>query len=116
MPPILWSFVIFIFSIVSFDEKVPIEVGCFDKTAHFLEYGILAFLMIRSMYSRVRISYAKSFLFTLILGGGYGILLELVQRFIPAREASLYDIAANFAGVISGIVLGGLYYGRNKTF
>jgi VanZ family protein len=47
----------------------------------------------------------KCILFILILGWGYGILMELVQFAIPGREPSVLDAAANVAGVLFGITL-----------
>ena len=114
IPPVFWAAVILVFSVVPYSQDIPIEIGPFDKVGHFFGYAILAILMIRGIYYNRSFSHVRSFLFTLILGGGYGILMELVQRFIPGREAALDDIVANFAGIIFGIILGGLYYGRNK--
>ncbi|MFH1552969.1 MAG: VanZ family protein, partial [Candidatus Omnitrophota bacterium] len=84
----------------------PLAIGYFDKVAHFFEYAFLAALIVRSMRRTGRLSGMKISLFTLILSGGYGIVMELLQRFVPGRDASLYDVVANAAGTIFGIILG----------
>ncbi len=62
--------------------------------------------MTRAIYRVEGFSPLKNHLFTLILGSGYGIVMELMQRFIPGREASAGDVAANITGVVFGILLG----------
>jgi len=105
-PAAIWAVVILFFSIFPTNSPEMITRGYIDKIAHFLEYFILAALMVKA-YGRVgNFTFRKSLSFTLILGGVYGILLELAQIPVPGRHAELYDAAANMIGIISGVILG----------
>ncbi|MDP8299974.1 MAG: VanZ family protein [Candidatus Tantalella remota] len=104
--PVVWAGVVLFFSVLPYKGPIQLTVGYFDKMAHFFEYTVLAALLMRGV-SYYSISFqAKSALFTLILGGGYGILMELVQRLVPGRDASMGDVGANVAGTVFGIILG----------
>ena len=105
-PPIIWAVVICFFSVFPTGNLEMISIGYADKVAHFLLYFILGALMIKA-YGRIEgLTFRKSLSFTLILGGVYGILLELVQIPVPGRNAEVYDVAANIIGIVSGIILG----------
>lgn len=67
-----------------------------DKLAHFLAYGVMGVLASLSVKSISK----KVLLFILIIG--LGILLELLQFYIPGRSASLFDIIANTLGAVAG--------------
>ena len=106
VPTLIWGTVILIFSILPFKAGLPLTVGYFDKMAHFFEYTLLGVLVLRGIYRTGRDLGLENILLTLILAGGYGILMELVQRLVPGRQASMGDVAANVAGIVFGIVLG----------
>ncbi|MBU0683319.1 MAG: VanZ family protein [Candidatus Omnitrophota bacterium] len=108
VPSFVWAFILFFFAVITFNAGALSSVNNVDKMAHFIEYLVLAFLVMRVFSCEKQLALQKSVLFTLILSGGYGILLELVQHFIPAREASLDDVFFNFVGVIAGITAGKL--------
>ncbi|RKY42869.1 MAG: hypothetical protein DRP85_01530 [Candidatus Makaraimicrobium thalassicum] len=112
IPTFVWASVILVFSLLPYNRHLPLTVGYFDKVAHFFEYAVLALLMSRGMRGAGSFFFAKNFSFALILGGGYGIVMELAQHFVPGRAADIYDAAANIAGVICGVVLGELILWR----
>lgn len=105
-PASVWVFVILVFSVLPYKAHPPLTIGHLDKAFHFFEYTLLAFLAVRGLFSMGVVLSPKNALFTLILSGGYGIVLELVQLFVPGRSASLHDAAANVAGAVFGILLG----------
>ena len=107
MPVILWAPIILFFSVLP-ARKIPlITVQHLDKAFHFFEFAILAFLMMRSFYRDIEHPLReKHVLFTLISGSAYGIVLELLQHFVPGRDAAAGDVVANIAGIIFGILLG----------
>lgn len=105
-PTLMWAVVILVFSILPYKTHIPITVGHFDKMAHFFEYTVLAVLIARGLYGIGGDFTLRNLLLTLILGSGYGILMELVQHFVPGRDASAGDVAANIAGIVFGIILG----------
>ncbi|MGB2630069.1 MAG: VanZ family protein [Candidatus Omnitrophota bacterium] len=106
-PAAAWALLILVLSIMPGEIIPDVEVAHSDKIAHFLIYTVLAVLMVRGYYYWSSNNIApKIILFMLILGGGYGILMELVQRYVPGREPSLLDAASNLGGVFAGLILG----------
>lgn len=81
-------------------ESVPAP-GLWDKAGHALAYGALA--------TAGGIGY-RGLRAVLLLGLGlllFGAALELVQAFLPGREASLHDLLANAIGIALGSLLAG---------
>ncbi|MFH1665631.1 MAG: VanZ family protein [Candidatus Omnitrophota bacterium] len=103
-----WFFAILLLSLLPGRAFPSVDIDNFDKIVHILEYFILAVLIIVTMYYTDVFERRKIYLFTLISGVLYGILLELVQRFVPGRTMSLFDALFNVAGVILGIIFGKL--------
>ncbi|MDP9236635.1 MAG: VanZ family protein [Chloroflexota bacterium] len=74
-----------------------------DKVAHFGEYGVLAFLLAGATRR-----YAGGRLTPLLLAAcvavcmAYGASDEFHQRFVPGRDASLDDLAADAVGSVAG--------------
>lgn len=60
-----------------------------DKITHFLMYFLLSFFL-QKEYSRND----KTFIFAV----SYGILMEIIQFFIPYRSFEFFDILANSLG------------------
>jgi len=107
IPTVLWVAVILFFAVLPYRKLPALTVGHFDKVAHFFEYAILSALLMRSFYyDYSSLTLARSSFFTLILGGGYGIVMELVQHFVPGRCPSMGDAVANITGVFVGLILG----------
>ncbi|MDP8258633.1 MAG: VanZ family protein [Candidatus Aadella gelida] len=108
VPSILWALIILMFSTLPLDGKFPLLVGNFDKLAHFCEYLVLSALILRGSYRTWGHPMAKNIAFALISACVYGIVMELIQAFIPGREMELQDILYNLSGAIFGIMLGRL--------
>lgn len=70
-----------------------------DKLAHMVAFFVLAFLAHGSWPDS-----AFDWKFILPLAA-YGLILELLQNFIPARYFSVLDILADLAGIILYILL-----------
>lgn len=88
-----------VFSIFSFDPTP--NPGQSDKLKHFFAYAVLGLLAVASApqtLSRFGAPWAVA-VFAL---GAWGVCLELVQSTLPAREASVYDAAANLIGAAGG--------------
>jgi VanZ family protein len=69
-----------------------------DKVLHFSAYAVLAFIPVFGL----RLSTALGCIVTTEL---VGIALEFAQRFVRQRSYDPYDMAANTAGVFTGIVI-----------
>ncbi len=111
-PTLIWCVIILFFAILPYRLHPPLTLGYFDKMAHFFEYTVLAVLIGKGLYGTGRGFSSRSILLTLILGSGYGILMELIQRFVPGRSAAVGDVLANVAGMVFGIILARLVLWR----
>ena len=106
-PSVVWAFLILVLSVSPSGHYPKFALWYADKIVHAGMYAIFSFLVFRSFSHHPEIPfYAKRGLFTLILCSVYGILFELVQRFVPGREPELGDAAANILGIILGILIG----------
>lgn len=71
------------------------------KTAHFVEYAILSFLVYRALVqsgARSKEAAIISIIFSIL----YAISDEWHQSFVPGREPSARDVAIDSAGVFFG--------------
>ncbi|RJP85192.1 MAG: VanZ family protein [Desulfobacteraceae bacterium] len=75
-------------------REIPVVSGFNDKFNHVLAFLVLAGLADKSFPE------TKSSLKKMLPLLGYGILIECIQYFIPWRMFSLYDVAADAAGLI----------------
>jgi len=77
-----------------------------DKVAHFVEYGVLGFLLARLIVN-VQSTFSRGFLLVLvvILATLYGISDEVHQAFVPGRNASPLDVTADGLGGLMGAVI-----------
>jgi len=102
-PVIAYAALIFIFSSISQPMPSVEPFPHFDKLCHFLEYGILSFLLIRALGSsgmnRAGLSLRIA---AVILAVAYGITDELHQYFVPGRNMELMDVLSNTLGAFIG--------------
>ena len=92
----------------------PVSPISWDKANHFAGYFLL--------YATLDLGYltSKKLLAKLALVLGYSVLIEIIQYFIPSRQFSLFDILANFLGILLYLALLPLafrtkFYTRLKT-
>jgi VanZ family protein len=77
-----------------------------DKVYHFIEYGILSFLLCRAFMNsqRKRLSnYAM--LFAILATVVFGMTDEIHQAFVPNRSSSVADWVSDALGAIAGIFI-----------
>lgn len=96
-----------IFIISSFPLPVSVERGGADKTLHVIEYSILGFLTLSCFKNR---NLFPILLFAFLISSLYGISDEVHQYFVPGREFSIYDIAANSVGSLFGVLINFKFY------
>jgi len=105
-PPILWMLVIFSFS--SIPQVATTQIYWQDfalkKTAHMIEYAVLAVLLFRALRSE-KIGVKKSALIAFLFSAFYGMTDEFHQGFTPGREPHIRDVVFDTIG--AGI---GTYY------
>ena len=81
-----------------------------DHLIHWFQYMTLVFLMISWLFRRNPFLYRKILLYTLFLGILMGVGDEFHQILIPGRTFSYYDMLSNAFGVITGVILAGLFW------
>ena len=102
VPTIGYCVLIFVLSSVSKGVYIPSPFG-FDKVLHVIEYGILGFLLARSLANyRSRFSNGSLVIWVVALVALYGGSDEVHQVFVPRRNASLWDVVADSLGAVSG--------------
>lgn len=69
-----------------------------DKASHIMAFYALAML---ADFSFPRVEFSLSKVLTLM---AYGLLIEVIQYFIPYRTFSLYDLGADAIGVLMYVV------------
>ena len=88
---------IVLISILSVQEiEVQSSVNFSDKLLHFFCFLYLTFISWLS-----RIIYKELWLYVIVLA--YGILIEIIQIYIPYRSFEFLDIFADFLGILVGI-------------
>lgn len=106
-PALVWSLVILIATLIP-GKAIP-EVGFFqiDKVVHFFIFGVLMFL---SCYALKKTNeYTGKPLHFIRIAGIYslalGIIIELIQQYVPGRGPSVADVVANSIGVALGYAI-----------
>lgn len=94
--------VVFILSIIPDTEELPEITKLSDKLTHIFAFITLAFL--------IDFGYPdKSFFWKLSYLVLYGLMIEMVQYFIPYREFSLFDFATDIIGLSFYFFLRGIW-------
>ena len=74
----------------------------FRKGLHFVEYGLLAFLLYRAFRAVRGIERSpRSLVLAGIVAAAYGLLDEFLQTFVPTRTGSALDWAVDSAGIVT---------------
>lgn len=95
---LVWKNILILFLCILFYLGVLLSFRSFDRSMHFMEYGLLAFLSFRFFreFIRERFSYPLSVVYVALIGW----CDEFLQYFFPDRTYDLGDWAVNiFAGV-----------------
>jgi VanZ family protein len=102
-PSIVWSITVVILTLIPGEELPNVPVVGIDKLVHVFIFALMMTLtafglhkssLRQSLKNRALISFAYSFIF--------GIIIELIQPFVPGRSFSYFDIVANMIGVAIG--------------
>ncbi|HWS99272.1 MAG TPA: VanZ family protein [Pyrinomonadaceae bacterium] len=95
------------------EEKIALAHFVTRKVAHFLEYGLLAFLAARAFSSSsAPLLRRRWFLISLLLVVVYSLSDEYHQSFVPSRGASIYDSLIDTLGGLTALLL--YYAWRSK--
>lgn len=89
-PPAAWALGIFALSSITFPPREP-SVPLEDKIAHFILFGVLAFLLLRAFRGERRMSPLKAALWAFVATSLYGAFDEFHQYFTPSRSVDVFD-------------------------
>ncbi len=74
-----------------------------DKVAHFAEYFVLGVLLFKGIGWSASRERLVNFLFLFAVGASVGAFDEILQSYTPGRTMSIYDWAADSAGIVIGL-------------
>ena len=100
-----WAAIVLTASIAPIGSAGTGNIPGLDKAFHFLAYAMLSVLVYGTLFLRTGSWKPGILLFTLITCVVYGILIELLQKSFPPREAELADVFFNFAGTSAGLLI-----------
>src|ERR1035441_76211 len=89
-------------------ETIDLVHYCVRKTAHCVEYSILAFLIWRVVHSAAAMALrrpAQHFRLALLLAALYAATDEAHQIFVPGREAAVRDVLLDTCGAGFGLAV-----------
>jgi len=102
LPVVLWLVVIFIVSSLPSIPDLKRISSYGDKIAHYGEFGILGFLIVRAVYyGNKHLSIGRALLFAFGIGLFFAAADEFHQIYTPDRIASFNDFAADCLGILS---------------
>jgi len=102
---------VFFFCLYSFgDTGIDLSEYFFgirvDRIAHFImffPYPISAWLALKANLRKLFPGFPQSVV--LLSGFGLAFIAETLQKLNPARESDIFDLAANFAAIVSGTLV-----------
>lgn len=104
---------------ISLGSSFPMSLGegppVPDYMLHSLEFAALGFLTVRLLHpAPYRLPQTRPFAWAFFLILGYAALDEWHQRFVPGRDSSLVDLAADAVGIAAGLLAyRWLYFSRS---
>lgn len=102
LPVILYAALILVVSSVPNLKTPLVRVPGGDKAIHFLEYGILALLTLRSVrHWKAGMTLKQTAVFAMVLVTVFPVIDEFLQSFIPGRSPEIYDFVADICGAWS---------------
>jgi len=73
-----------------------------DKFMHLGAYAVLGALTMASRPLDRPATHRNEYIGVSLVAGAYGILDEFHQSFVPGRDADVFDVLADFSGVLIG--------------
>jgi VanZ family protein len=79
--------------------RPPLEFSFGDKLAHVFEYMVLGLLLARALRATLKLRYAlRAALLAIGIAAAVGLADEVLQSFVPGRDASGFDWMADLTG------------------
>jgi VanZ family protein len=98
-----YGFIFYLSSRSSFPIEAPFSG--FDKVAHVGIYGVFGILLARGFAEPGNATRARRLALAFFLGVLGGVLDEVHQIFVPARNADIWDAVADAIGTAAGVIL-----------
>lgn len=107
---ILWALVIMVLTFTPGPNLPPLphwELISFDTFVHTVIFGVLIFLLANTLKRLDSDSFLSKYqlLVALLLAFAYGVLIEVIQPYIPGRTFDYYDILSNTIGCFIGLIV-----------
>lgn len=106
---------------LSSQPQAPLPPAWNDKVMHALAFGLLSGLWVRAFWFTTRWPVLQVAVVAALCSAGYGAVDELHQSWVPGRDASGLDLAADALGAVSGALVAGGFFelfarlARSKT-
>jgi len=108
VPPCLMAVLILILSSTP-GSYYPEHADYLNNIIHFMEFGLLGFLLARALHNGLSLKGASLFLWSITICVSFGLLDEAHQFLVPERIFDLIDLFFDSMGAIAGSVLYILY-------
>ncbi|MEA1986357.1 MAG: VanZ family protein [Candidatus Marinimicrobia bacterium] len=102
---IIYVMLIFYVSSIAGNHLPKFKILSFDKIIHCCVYFVFGILIFLAINEKGKYHNKQILFLTIIIGLLYGISDEIHQLFVLNRSASVYDVIADFIGVIIGSFL-----------
>ncbi len=109
---VLYMVVIFVGSAIPGNRLGSSKIFELDKLLHLAEYLVLSILLCWVFVRYPSDVVWRSFLLVAVIGGLFAISDEVHQLFVPKRSFSLLDFAADYAGLVIGMVVYHIYMSK----
>ncbi|MBT1702225.1 VanZ family protein [Chryseosolibacter indicus] len=106
-PGIAWSLFILIITLLPGKAIPDVGVWNADKYVHFFIFGLLVILSAHGLTKSnlIKNKIPKPLLVAVVYSFVLGILIEVLQLFVPGRNFSFLDVVANSIGVALGYLI-----------
>ena len=103
LPALAYMALIWTISSIELPELPIDRVPWRDKGVHFVEYGVLGFLVAHAVFRTwPHHPMTRTVPLAMMIGVAWGTLDEIHQSFVPGRFAEVADIFADSLGVVFG--------------
>ena len=90
---------VLVLSCVPGTAPAVLKIVNFDKVVHFSTFLVLSIILLFAY------SFRRPFIATVFLMALFGLLIEVVQLYVPNRLFSIYDLFADIFGVLAALMV-----------
>lgn len=104
---VLYFIALTAFSLINLGGTPSLGSSFDDKIYHFVAYMLFTLLLYNYLNA---VTVKNSIFYTILFATCYGALMELLQNLLTeSRISDIYDIVANFFGIIFGAIMINIY-------